>query len=142
VAYLVDTNVLVYRHDPRFPDKQAVATRMLRDGLTSGEARLPHQALVEFVPAVTRPQPPTGASLMALADALREVERLLWEFPVLYPVNELVRLAVRGTATYQLNWFDAQIWAYAEFFAIPEIRSEDFRHGAVYGCVRVVNPFL
>ena len=31
VAALVDTNVLVYRFDPRFPDKQATATRVLRD---------------------------------------------------------------------------------------------------------------
>jgi hypothetical protein len=32
-ASLIDTNVLVYRFDPRFPDKQAIATRLLREGL-------------------------------------------------------------------------------------------------------------
>jgi hypothetical protein len=41
VTYVVDTNVLVYRHDPRFPEKQAKATRLLRDGLANGEARIP-----------------------------------------------------------------------------------------------------
>ena len=30
---LVDSNVLVYRYDPRFPDKQDVATSLLRRGL-------------------------------------------------------------------------------------------------------------
>jgi hypothetical protein len=30
VAALVDTNVLVYRFDARFPDKQAAAERLLR----------------------------------------------------------------------------------------------------------------
>jgi predicted nucleic acid-binding protein len=46
VAALVDTNVLVYRFDPRFPDKQRVATEVLRDGIRSGELRLAHQTVV------------------------------------------------------------------------------------------------
>jgi hypothetical protein len=28
-ASLIDTNVLVYRFDPRFPKKQAIATKLL-----------------------------------------------------------------------------------------------------------------
>lgn len=52
---LVDTNVLVYRYDPRFPAKQRVASDLLRKGLAEGSVRLPHQALVEFVAAVSRP---------------------------------------------------------------------------------------
>ena len=35
MAYLADTNVLVYRYDPRFPNKQARATSLLREGLSS-----------------------------------------------------------------------------------------------------------
>ncbi len=51
---LVDTNVLVYRYDARFPEKQAIADALLRRGITSGEARLPHQAVLEFVAVTTR----------------------------------------------------------------------------------------
>ncbi len=51
---LVDTNVLVSRYDARFPDKQAIASRLLRDGLANEALVLPHQALVEFVAATTR----------------------------------------------------------------------------------------
>ncbi|HYH47393.1 MAG TPA: hypothetical protein VEG34_17060 [Thermoanaerobaculia bacterium] len=29
MAALVDTNILVYRHDPRFPKKQRIATDLL-----------------------------------------------------------------------------------------------------------------
>jgi len=50
--------------------------------------------------------------------------------------------ALRGTAAYQLAWFDAHMWAYAERSGIPEILSEDFQHGRRYGGVRAVNPFL
>ena len=45
-AALVDTNILVYRFDPRFPDKQRRATAALRRGLSDDVARVPHQAIV------------------------------------------------------------------------------------------------
>jgi predicted nucleic acid-binding protein len=140
VAYLVDTNVLVYRYDPRFPDKQARATKLLRAGIADDQARLPHQALVEFVAATTRPLP-KAPPLLTAEEARREVEDLLAQFPVLYPVEALFRLAIRGMATYQLSWFDAHLWAYAEHYSLPLLYSEDFQHDRVYGTVRVINPF-
>ena len=54
MAALVDTNVLVYRFDHRFPEKQKVATDILRRGIEEDSVRIPHQAVVEFVAAVTR----------------------------------------------------------------------------------------
>ena len=72
---LVDTNVLVYRFDPRFPDKQKIATDVLRAGIADGSLRLPHQAVVELVAALTRPTT-GGEPLLPRADALREAEEL------------------------------------------------------------------
>ena len=103
---LVDTNILVYRFDPRFPDKQRRAAAALRRGLRDDVVRVPHQAIVEFVAAVTRPRTPHGP-LLSLADAVREAEEIMIQFPVLYPNAEVVRLALRGAATYGLYWFDA-----------------------------------
>jgi predicted nucleic acid-binding protein len=142
VAYLVDSNVLVYRHDARFPSKQARATRLLRKGIESGEARLAHQAIVEFVAAVTRPLAPGGRCLLEPQEAREEAESLLAQFPIVYPNEQIVRLALRGSAAYGLSWFDAHMWAYAELNSFSEIYSEDFQHDRMYGTVRVVNPFL
>lgn len=55
MAALVDTKVLVYRFDGRFREKQKIATEILRRGIVEDSVRLPHQAIVEFVAAVTRP---------------------------------------------------------------------------------------
>jgi predicted nucleic acid-binding protein len=55
VAALVDTNVLVYRFDNRFAEKQKIATEILRRGIVEDSVRLPHQAIIEFLAAVTRP---------------------------------------------------------------------------------------
>jgi predicted nucleic acid-binding protein len=79
---------------------------------------------------------------MAAEEAYREAEALLTQAPVLYPNDLVLRTALRGAATYQLSWFDAHLWAYAEVYGIPELFSEDFQHGRLYGTVRAVNPFL
>jgi predicted nucleic acid-binding protein len=143
VKRLIDTNVLVYLHDPRFPAKQGVAAQVLEEGLESESIVVPHQAILEFVAAVSRPRPElAGLPLLALADALREAEDFMAQFPVLYPDSAVVRTALRGTLTYQLPWFDAHLWAYAEVHGAGEILSEDFEHGRLYGSVRARDPFL
>ncbi len=80
--------------------------------------------------------------MLAQANALREAEELLKQFSILYPNEAILRQAVRGCAAYQLNWFDAHLWAYAEYYGLNTIFSEDFQHDRLYGSVRMVNPFL
>jgi predicted nucleic acid-binding protein len=141
VPALVDTNVLVYRYDPRFPEKQARATALLRTGIAEDSVRVPHQAIVEFVAATTRPI--RGAEpLLSQEEARREAEEFLLQFTVLYPDEEVVRTALRGAGAYGLSWFDAHLWAYAEVFGMDLIWSEDFQHDRLYGSVRVRNPFV
>lgn len=139
MAALVDTNILVYRFDPRDARKQEIAEALLRDGIRHDSIRVPHQAIVEFVAACTRPIP--GGPLLAVEDARREAEEFLVTFGVLYPNEAVVRTALRGAAAYQLSWFDAHLWAYAEHFGMELLYSEDFQHDRLYGSVRVVNPF-
>ena len=141
MAALVDTNILVYRHDRRDPEKQKAANEILRRGLDSEDLRISHQAIVEFVSVVTRPAPP-DPHLLSEDDARDEVERLLVEFVVLYPDALVLRTALRGMAAYRLSWYDAHMWAYAEANGLEQILSEDFQHGRLYGSVLAVNPFL
>ncbi len=141
MAFLVDTNVLVYRFDSREPGKREIATKILRKGVAEDQVRLSHQAIVEFVSAVTRPIR-SGAALLSHDDARREAEDLLSQFVVLYPNEGLIRTALRGMAAYRLSWYDAHMWAYAETNGLEQILSEDFQHGRLYGSVLAVNPFL
>jgi predicted nucleic acid-binding protein len=141
VAALVDTNVLVYVYDPRLPAKQRRAREILLEGLRADAIRLPHQAVVEFVAALTRPSA-SGPPLMPADEARREAEELLTIFGILYPNDSVVRTALRGAAMYGLSWFDAHMWAYAEVYGLSELISEDFQHDRLYGTVRAVNPFL
>jgi predicted nucleic acid-binding protein len=140
VIALVDTNVLVYRYDPRFPEKQASATELLRRGIADNSLRLAHQAVIEFVAATTRTLARHGP-LLPPADARREAEELLGTFPILYPNEQLVRSALRAMPAYQLSWFDAHMWAFADHYGIDVLYSEDFEHDRLYGRVRILNPF-
>ena len=145
MAALIDTNVLVYVFDPGDPRKQRIAAELLDRGLQGDSVRIPHQAIVEFVAATTRPRT-RGRSprlpLLTTEAATREAEEWLATFEVLYPNEALVRTALRGAAAYQLAWYDAHLWAYAEYYLLSELFSEDFEHNRLYGTVRAVNPFL
>lgn len=140
MAYLVDTNILVYRFDARFPEKQAMARDLLRKGLAEDAARIPHQTLLEFFAVVTRLRA-GSRPLLTPDEARRETEELMAQFPVLFPNAALLRTALLGAAAYRLSWFDAHLWAYAEHYGLEEIVSEDFEHGRLYGSVRIRNPF-
>ena len=143
MASLVDTNVLVYRFDPRNATKQRIAEDLLRTQSAAESAVLPHQAIVEFVAAVIRPRRDLGgASLLPLQRARLEAEAFMSQFPVIYPTPEVLTTALRGNAVYGLSWVDAHLWAYAEVNGLHEIISEDFEHGRHYGSVRAFNPFL
>ena len=141
MAALVDTNILVYRHDPRYPDKKQVAVEFMRRGLAAGSLRVPHQAIVEFVAVVNRPMI-DGRPLLPADEARREAEELVSTFEVLYPNETILRTALRGAAAYRLSWFDAHLWAYADYYGLQELVSEDFEHDRLYGTVRAVNPFV
>ncbi|HJW95792.1 MAG TPA: PIN domain-containing protein [Thermoanaerobaculia bacterium] len=139
---LVDTNVLVYRYDSRDPDKQKIATKVLRDGLATDSIRIAYQSIVEFYAAVTRPFRIGVGRILEPADATHEIEELLVQFDVLYPDENIVRAALRAAAAYQLSWFDANIWAYASVHGLTEILSEDFQHDRFYGGIRAIDPFI
>jgi predicted nucleic acid-binding protein len=142
VAQLIDTNVLVYRVDPRFPAKQETATNLLEETVQSGESRIPHQALLEFYVVVTRPLPGVKASLLTPNEAREEIETLLLTSVILYPIENVVRLGLYATAAFGLSWFDAHLWAFAEHYGCSLIYSENFEHSRYYGSVKVVNPFV
>jgi predicted nucleic acid-binding protein len=141
VASLVDTDILVYCFDPDAVAKRAAARELLRKGSAEKVLRIPHQSLIEFVSVVTRKHSRRNA-LLPPTEAALQAEGFMTDFPVLYPNEHVFRTALRGMAAYQLSWFDAHLWAYAEHYGLHEILSEDFEHGRMYGTVRIRNPFV
>jgi predicted nucleic acid-binding protein len=133
---LIDTNVLVYAHDPGEPTKHARAVQTLELLLTLGVGCVSTQVLLEFVSATTKGRRP----LLPLADALRQAELIADSFLVL-EVTKLVTLeGLRGVRQHSLGLFDAQVWATAKLNQVPTVFTEDFTDGRRLEGVRFVNP--
>ena len=137
VAFLVDTNVLVYAYDPSDAPKRARATEVLEELAARGTGCLSVQILGEFFVTVTRKIP---ARLTAVR-AERSVTNYARSWPVLDLTTPILLEATRGSRRHQLAYWDALIWATAKAHGVPNVLSEDFRHGALVEGVRFVSPF-
>jgi predicted nucleic acid-binding protein len=135
---LIDTNILVYAHQPAEKVKYTAALRTLEHLLESGAGRLSAQILGEFISATTRGRNP----ILTIKEALDQVTRLAEAIPVLDTTQLIVLEAGRGALRHGMSYYDAQIWATARLNQIPTIFTEDFEHARRVEGVQFLNPLL
>lgn len=136
-AILIDTNVLVYTHDPRARRKQERALAVLDRLMTQERVVLSVQCLSEFFNATTRRLPEPLPPPVALA----QVERFVRGSRILDLTAAAVLEGCRGASEHSLSIWDALIWATAKLNQVPVVLSEDFVDGAFLEGVRFLNPF-
>ena len=135
---LIDTNVLVYAHQPAEVVKYAQAVRAVALLVESGLGRLSAQVLGEFVSATTRGR----RQILTMAKALEQMELLARAVPVLDVTRLIVLEAVRGVRQHRLSYYDAQIWATARLNQVPTVFTEDFEDGRRLEGVYFVDPLM
>lgn len=134
---LLDTNVLVYRHDTRDRTKQRRAREVVARLVARGEACLSVQCLVEFFRVVTQRIP----DRIDPRSAYLETARLTVSCQVLAITPQMALEGLRGTVQHGLSVWDAQIWACARLNQIPNVLTEDAEHGRFVEGVRYLDPF-
>ena len=135
---LIDTNILVYAHQPSEGNKHAQAVDAVEALAEARQACLSAQVLGEFVSATTRGRRP----ILTIAEALNQMALLADAFPV-FDVTRLIALeAARCVRHHHLSYYDAQIWATAKLNQVPTVFSEDFQDGQRLEGVRFVNPLV
>lgn len=134
---LIDTNVLVYAHDPSDAAKADRALELLDHLQSTGEGGLSAQILAEFYVVAVRGSDP----LLTQRDACQQVALFSRSFVVHSLTPMIVLEACRGVADHSLSYWDSQVWAAAKLNQVPVIFSEDFQHNAVLEGVRFINPF-
>ena len=132
----VDTNVLIYALDPRFPEKQRVAQDWLRRCWQERIGRVSVQVLNEFYVNLVRIK---GGNFGARARA--EIRQLMAWHPCAID-GALVETAWGIADEASVSHWDALIIAAAIHQDCETLLSEDLQHGQVIEGVRVVNPFL
>jgi predicted nucleic acid-binding protein len=131
-AAFVDTNVLVYAYDTRYPVKQEIA----RDAVAGGALFLSAQVLGEFYWTVTR-----KLAVPLAADVAQEVVGR-WPRDFVIPLTApLVSRAITTSLRHQLSYWDALIVEAAADGGCSRLLTEDLQDGALISGVRIVNPF-
>jgi predicted nucleic acid-binding protein len=134
---MADTNVLLYAYDRGEPSKQPQALALLDRLAVNGLGVLTSQVLAEFfVNATRRLRPP-----LTTQEAYGCIQNYLLSWQILDISGPIVLEAVRGVQTYQMSYWDAQIWASAKMNQIQVVFSEDFSSRPIIEGVHFVNPF-
>lgn len=128
-----DTNILVYASDRRDRRKQAIAAKLVADGIRRHNAVVSTQVLQEYA----------SVALSKLSQSVNFIDRRLLQFESLEIVQltpPLIRRALDLHSLHQIHYWDAAIVAAAEAARCTLLWSEDFPVGATYGLIRVENP--
>jgi predicted nucleic acid-binding protein len=134
--HFVDTNILVYLHDSKEPEKQERATRIIESLWRHGSGRLSFQVLSEFYAVATRKLKPGLAP-----DVARQEVRDLMNWDPQPPSAELFDLAWQIEDRWQLSWWDSLIVASALLQDCQTLLTEDLQNGLEINGLRILNPF-
>lgn len=133
----VDTNVLIYAHDPSAGDKHLRASALIEELWAARTGCLSTQVLQEFYVNVTRkvarPLSPGVAAEIIAALGQWEVHR-----PNVEDVIEAISLQTR----HKISFWDALVLTSAQRLECKTLWSEDLNPGQDYRGVVVQNPFL
>jgi len=131
----LDTSVLVYTDDPRFPSRQDTALQLAKHHRREGTGVVSIQVLQEYFAAVT-----TKFKLDALT-ARRKVETLC-RFHVAQPDAADVLASIDLHRLHQVSLWDALILRMARQSGCTLLLTEDMQPGRVIDGVRIRNPFV
>ena len=130
----VDTNVLVYVHDPRNPAKQAMAHALVST-LTDGI--LLWQVACEYLSA-SRKLSQFGFNR---TDALEDIRNLMRSWCLEMPHWSVVEFAENLWGRYSLSFWDSMIVAACLHTGVERLYTEDFGVYPRIDSLEIVNPF-
>jgi len=130
----VDTNILIYVHDPRDAVKQKLADSLVRS-LVDGV--LLWQVACEFI-AASRKLEPFGFDRVR---AYQEIHRLHQLWTTKLPSWPVFDTAERLTNDYSLSFWDAMIIAAFLESGVTSLYSEDFDSNVSIEELSLINPF-
>ena len=132
---LLDTNLLVYADAADDPAKQRRAIDTIKAHRAAGTAVLSTQVLQEYVNVALR-------KLALPSELIRERLMFYRRFDTVATSADLIAGALDWQVLRGLSFYDALIVQAAIAGGCEQVLSEDMQHGAQFGGVRIVNPFL
>jgi len=124
----------VYAVDVDAEAKHAKAKDILAAAIGT-RAGLTEQSIIEFVNAATR------KAKLPLSVTIPYARDFLMNFKLLLPTKDVVEDVLALISRYKISIFDARIIAVCDAHGCDYLLSEDLQDNAIYGGVRVINPF-
>ena len=132
---LLDTNLLVYADSADEPAKQRLAIDLIKQHRAARTAVLSTQVLQEFVNVALR-------KLRLPPALIRARLGFYGGFEMVSATAELMTGALDLHVLHSFSFYDALILQAAISSGCQQLLSEDMQHGATFGGVPIVNPFL
>ena len=133
---VIDTNIWIYRHDVRDPQKQVVAKNLIS---TIRPLALPWQVGCEFI-AASRKLASTGFSEADSWDALMDMQSIVKV--VMMPIPQLWQDARSLQTRHALSFWDALLVAACLQEGVAFLYTEDMGSPRQIDGLALVNPFL
>lgn len=135
--FFIDTNVLVYHLDDTDRRKQAVAERIVRDGLATGNACISYQVVQECLNVAVR-----KAAVPLSPDAARSyLDAVLLPLMRLGASEAIYHRALDVQARWRFGFYDSLIVASALMAGCRTLLTEDLQHGQRIDTLTIVDPF-
>jgi predicted nucleic acid-binding protein len=133
----IDTNVFIYHLDTTDARKHAVAERIVRDGLASGNACISFQVVQECLNTALR-KAKVALDLEAARSYLDTVLAPLLQVPASLA---LYHRTLDVQARWRFGFYDSLIVAAALAAGCSRLVSEDLQHGQRIETLTIHNPF-
>lgn len=131
----VDTNILIYIHDPSDKTKQQRAIELV--STLGPDTVLLWQVACEYINA-SRKMQAFGLDYMAAIQNIRDFQ-LIWRFAL--PTHDVLERAVNLLSSHSLSFWDAMIIAACAEAGVTRLYSEDLSMYPQVAGVQLINPF-
>ncbi len=135
--YFLDTNVFVYSHDERYPEKAKMAVELIRNAVARRAGVVSYQVVQEFFNVVLHKASPP----MRHDDAQQYLATVFRPLLAVHSSAALISEAIRIEGRYRQSWYDSLIVAAAIEAKCEILYSEDLQHGQRFGELTVKDPF-
>jgi predicted nucleic acid-binding protein len=136
--YFLDTNLFIYQIETGEQTKAAIANKIIRSGIETGNACISFQVVQECLNTIIR----KAAICVSRDQAVQYLDASLTPLLKIYPSIPLYKRGLDIQSRYQFSFYDSLIVAAALEAGCKTLYSEDLQHGQVIGTLRIENPFL
>ena len=130
----VDTNVLIYAHDPRYPQKQQTATKLVVDLVDGG---LVWQVACEYLAASRK----VVSAHFSYEDAVQRVRDLRIAWTTVLPTWSVMDRMHAIRSRYSLSTWDGLLVATCLEGGIHRLSTEDFDAYREIEYLEIISPF-